>query len=167
NLDFEVLFNELNVQRKFQTIITSDVLDWIRKYSKARLWDVLSLVNDLLKSTSIEISEYQNIPDDETHYRFQEILFSPNLNGINICFKMVSFKSGNKISINYPSVIEIEENNIRSHIHSKFYFICEDANKKRSFLQSLKNQQFNKLDDKESRLLLEGYTNTYRIIIYF
>ena len=62
NLEFETLLDSLQVQKKYPTIINKYVYSWIVKYPKAKLFDVLTLVGDLYKSKTIELSEFPNIP---------------------------------------------------------------------------------------------------------
>lgn len=171
-IDFCTLLNRLQVDVKYPTILTQHVYNWIANSQKAQLVDVLTLIDDLYRSTSIIFSEYPNIPNKENSYLFKAIEFLPNMNGINLIIKCTDIKSGEEVPFSYPRMVYIEENSMRSDVHSKFYFYCENPAKKQRFMELLERKQNLHLNCKDfseddQRLLSRGYIDVYRIIIRF
>lgn len=166
NLEFETLLDSLQVQKKYPTIINKYVYSWIVKSPKAKLFDVLTLVGDLYKSKTIELSEFPNIPIYETFFFFKGIQFEPERNGITLRLTVTDRNNGREDVIAVAHLVGIAENSMRSRYHSKFYFYCENPAKKQRYME-LKTMDYKSLNDADKRILLEGYEDVYRAIIHF
>lgn len=169
-LSFGTLLNSLQVEMCYSTILTKNVVNWISHNPKQALWAVLDLISDLYDSTFVVFSEYPNIPDNEKRYLFKKIAFSQNISGINLSIVCTDIKSGEDVFFECSRLIEIEENSMRSDVHSKFYFHCENPSKKQHFNELLDRKQsleFKAFTTEEQELLSCGYLDTYRITIYF
>lgn len=166
-LDFDALLNILQVEKAYPNIITKSVYDWVSKCPRAKLFDVLEIINDLYNSNTIEISEFPNIPDNENDFLFKGIRFENEINGITMTLSITNKRSGIVNTIPYSHLVEIEENNIRSDHHAKYYFRCENPSKKQEWIELCNNSKYRDLNDEENMLLATGYTDTFRIIIHF
>lgn len=165
-LDFDVLLDRLQLEKEYPTIINEWVYAWIAKYPRARLSGVLALVNDLYKSTAIIVSEFPNIPDNETLYFFKNIEFEPEKNGITLRLSVSDPKTGLAFTLSIPHMISIEVNSMRSDHHSKYYFHCENPYKKQRAL-ALQYMDYRFLSVENKEILNLGYTDTYRMILHF
>lgn len=171
-LDLSILVQRLEVDVKYPTVLTRQVFNWIANSSQVQLFDVLVLIDDLYRSTSVVFSEYPNIPDEEQSYLFKAIVFTPNMRGINLTIVCTDIKSGKEIPFEYPRLVSIEENAMRSSIHSKFYFYCENPAKKQRVMELSERKKYLNLKDKDfskedQKLLFHRYIDTYRITIHF
>lgn len=166
-LDFDELFDNLEIEKKFPSIITKEVYNWIGKYENLNYSTIVNLVYDLLQSTKIRISEYPNIPDNEFYCFFERINFGVNINGININIHAKDKDSGNNIAIIYPSIIRIEENTMGSAIHSKYCLSCENASKKQKYNELINSKKYEELNSEDQDLIVGGYKDDYRIIVLF
>lgn len=166
-LDFDVLIENLQLNKSYPTIVTKTVMDWIAQTPQAKLFDVLALIHDLYRSQSISFSEFPNIPDHETVYLFQRIQFERDINGINLYLTVTDRKAGKDLAIIYPHLVSIQENSHRSVEHAKYHFQCENPAKKQQVreLSSLTGLQM--LTEEEQSLISSGYLDTYRILIHF
>ena len=167
SLSFDDLLNDLDVKREYPIIITKDVLDWIYTYPKAKLFDVLSLINDLYKSTRIIFSEFPNIPDNEIEYKFIKIEFIRNINGINLVLTVQNIKTGMNTNYTFYNLVQVEENKMRSEVHSKYYFYCENSYKKQRYKEMEEFSKFKSLTGEEIKLKSEGYLDVFRLTINF
>lgn len=165
-LDFDALLGILQVEKAYPKVITKPVYDWIAKYPRAKLFDVLGLIHDLYKSTTIEISEFPNIPDNEAVFMFQGIRFESEINGISLLLS-ISHKSGTVNTILYSHLVAIEENDNRSDRHAKYYFYCENPSKKQKWMELRDSSKYRVLSTEEKALIDEGYEDIFRIIIRF
>lgn len=167
HLDFEALLDSLQIQKKYPIIINKYVYSWIAKYPKAKLFDVLTLICDLYKSKTIELSEFPNIPVNETLFFFKDIQFEPERNGITLRLTVTDRNNGREDVIAVALFVGIEENSMRSRFHSKFYFYCENPSKKQQYLE-LKTMDYRSLSDADKRILLDGYyEDVYQAIVHF
>lgn len=166
NLNFDLLFKKLQVEKQHPNIITDTVLDWIARYPGVTLGDVLFLISDLQSSESIRLSEFPNIPDGEKMYRYHSIEFSGEFNGITLYLSVVDPVTGEVKRMSYPHLIKIEENSMRSNAHSKYYFLCENPLKKQRFYESTRREKMGIACTEDIELISSGYTDTYRIIIF-
>lgn len=166
DLEFEALLDSLQIQKKYPTIINKYVYSWIAKYPKAKLFDVLTLICDLYESKTIELSEFPNIPVNETFFFFKSIQFEPERNGITLRLTVTDRNNGKEDVIAVARLVGIAENPMRSRYHSKFYFYCENPSKKQRYME-LKAMDHKFLSDADKRILLDGYEDVYRAIIHF
>ena len=166
NLDFDRLFKKLQVEKQHPNIITDTVLDWIARYQDTILGDVLFLIDDLQSSTSIRLSEFPDIPDEEKTYQYQSIEFSGEINGITLYLTVADPSTGEVRRMSYPHLIKIEENTMRSKEHSKYYLLCENPQKKQRFKESVRRDDMGIADLQDIKLVSSGYTDTYRIIMF-
>lgn len=167
SLDFDILLDDLQIEKSYPTIVTKTVWDWIAQYPQAKLFDVLALIHDLYCSQYIRFSEYPGIPDEETAYLFQKIQFEPDLNGVNLRLTVTDRSTGRDLTITYPHLVSIEENTMRSDVHAKYYFICENPSQKQRCreLTALVGTQM--LTEKEQAIVSKGFSDIYRLLIHF
>lgn len=167
SLDFDSLFDCLEVEKVYPEIITKDVFNWIAKYPRSSLSTVITLIHDLYQSTRIISSEYANIPDDEKPYFFKKVSFYPSQNGIELSISVQNVKTGAMENIVFSHLVGIEENTIRSAFHSKFYFYSEIPSKKQKWFEIDKLEKFTTLTQEEKILYESGYCDVSRITIQF
>lgn len=167
SLDIESLFKFLDIEKPFPNIINKTVYDWITDYSINDMGTVELFINDLKKSKYIELSSYPDIPLEEKSYIFHTVSFENDTNGMNLKIIYSTKQNGKLITINYPHLVQIEVNNIRSNSYSKYYFYCENLQRKRKYKELKSIKKYRKLDDEESKEFCNGYIDVYRIIIHF
>lgn len=165
-LDFDILFKELQVERQYPTVITDEVFDWVARYPNARLSDVSWLIGDLYSSKKIRISDYPEIPDNETDYLFKSIDFASEKNGITLNLAVTDRDTGRDINIRYSRLVEIEENDLRSESHSKYYLRCENPAKKQQYYEAVKRKDNGFSDVQDIERISHGYTDTFRITLF-
>lgn len=167
-LSYDSLFEVIGVKKQFPTVLSKSCLDWIAEEDCRKVDPVLNLIYDLYESERVIFSGYPNIPDGESDYFFHGISIENDFFGISIKLSMVQAGTNLIKNINYSNVSNIEENDMRSPSHSKYYFYVTNPDKKQQYDFAVERAKYGMtLSDDEKELLSIGYIDVYRIIIRF
>lgn len=168
NLSYNDLFENMGLKKHFSPMLPSFYFDWVARGNNRSIGSILSLIEDLYASKRVIVSGYPNIPDDENYYFFQGIDIENDFWGISVKLIMMDPSTNIIRNIIYSNVDNIEENNIRSDFHAKYYFHTINPDKKHKYDElRTRSKHYSLLSNSEQKLFTTGYKDTYRITINF